>query len=76
PTPGQPVPNPTPAPNPTPGTPGTPGTPAPEPGKPGDTGNVFYLSNDWVSTVAQQVFSYGRAADQVLIGDWDGDGVD
>ncbi|MGJ9436679.1 S8 family serine peptidase [Actinotignum sp. GS-2025b] len=77
PTPGQPVPNPTPAPNPTPGTPGTPGTPAPEPGtpgKPGDTGNVFYLSNDWVSTVAQQVFSYGRAADQVLIGDWDGDG--
>ncbi|MGJ9532641.1 LamG-like jellyroll fold domain-containing protein [Actinotignum sp. GS-2025b] len=65
-------PDPTPAP-----TPSATDKPTPEPGKhgkPGDTGNVFYLSNDWVSTVAQQVFSYGRAADQVLIGDWDGDG--
>ncbi|AIE82512.1 LamG-like jellyroll fold domain-containing protein [Actinotignum schaalii] len=59
--------NPDPTPAPTPST-------TDVPGKPGNTGNTFYLSNDWASTVAQTVFSYGRAADQVLIGDWNGDG--
>ncbi|MGJ9452494.1 LamG-like jellyroll fold domain-containing protein [Actinotignum sp. GS-2025c] len=48
-------------------------TPTP-PVKPGNTGNTFYLSNDWDSAATQPAFSYGRAADQVLIGDWDGDG--
>ncbi|MFE1523243.1 CAP domain-containing protein [Schaalia turicensis] len=59
--------SPAPAPKPTPGGPGT-DMPA--------TGNVFYVSNDWTSRQASNVFSYGRAGDEVLVGDWDGDGVD
>src|SRR5690606_24687204 len=35
----------------------------------------FFLSDDWSGT-AHHVFQYGRAADQVLIGDWNGDGTD
>ncbi|MDY5138434.1 ExeM/NucH family extracellular endonuclease [Actinotignum timonense] len=51
--------------------------PAPEPTQPAPTtGNMFYLSNTWQATVADLVFSYGRAGDEVLVGDWDGDGVD
>lgn len=46
------------------------------PGRPADTGNVFYVSNDWTSTQASSVFSYGRARDEVLVGDWNGDGTD
>ncbi len=49
-------------------------TPTPQPS--GDTGNVFYVSNDWTSTQASSVFSYGRARDEVLVGDWNGDGTD
>lgn len=37
---------------------------------------MFYVSNNWTATVAEHMFSYGRAGDQVLVGDWDGDGVD
>ena len=48
--------------------------PAPAPAP--STGNMFYLSNNWQTTVADLVFSYGRAGDEVLVGDWDGDGVD
>ncbi|MDE1654512.1 CAP domain-containing protein [Actinotignum schaalii] len=46
------------------------------PVRPADTGNVFYVSNDWTSTQASSVFSYGRARDEVLVGDWNGDGTD
>src|SRR5690606_23645392 len=35
----------------------------------------FHLSNDWRGTT-DEVFRYGRTGDEVLIGDWDGDGVD
>ncbi|MGY6604673.1 CAP domain-containing protein [Actinotignum sanguinis] len=58
----------------------SPAQPTPAPGGPGTdlpaTGNVFYVSNDWTSRQATSVFSYGRAGDEVLVGDWDGDGVD
>ena len=48
-------------------------TPTP-PVQPGNTGNTFHLSNDWDSTAAQPGFSYGRAGDEILAGDWNGDG--
>jgi len=35
----------------------------------------FFLSDDW-SGQAHHVFQYGRHTDEVLIGDWDGDGTD
>jgi len=35
----------------------------------------FFLSNDWAGTT-HHAFQYGRHADEVLIGDWDGDGTD
>ncbi|WP_226924468.1 ExeM/NucH family extracellular endonuclease [Georgenia satyanarayanai] len=35
----------------------------------------FFLSNDWSGT-AHYAFQYGRRTDEVLIGDWDGDGRD
>ncbi|MDY5147635.1 hypothetical protein DDD64_01600 [Actinotignum sanguinis] len=64
-------PDPTPAPDSTPA-PSPSATDVPE--KPGNTGNTFYLSNDWDSAGAPQEFSYGRAGDEVLAGDWNGDG--
>ncbi|WP_152188741.1 amidase [Georgenia satyanarayanai] len=51
------------------GEPGT--TPAPQPSR----SPVFHLSNDWRGTTAVS-FPYGRSTDEVLIGDWDGDGTD
>ncbi|WP_413451054.1 ThuA domain-containing protein [Georgenia phoenicis] len=45
--------------------------PGPVPG----TGEGFYLSNNWRGTTAHH-FQYGRSTDEVLIGDWDGDGTD
>ncbi|WP_324650820.1 ThuA domain-containing protein [Georgenia sp. H159] len=48
--------------------------PGPGPG-PLPGGEGFYLSNDWKGTT-HHAFVYGRSSDQVLIGDWDGDGVD
>ncbi|MEZ7898933.1 MAG: 5'-nucleotidase C-terminal domain-containing protein [Flaviflexus sp.] len=39
-------------------------------------GNWMYVSNDWTSSQAGIEFGYGRASDEVLVGDWDGDGVD
>ena len=35
----------------------------------------FFLSDDWSGT-AHHVFQYGRHTDEVLIGDWNGDGTD
>lgn len=46
-----------------------------EPAAPG-VGNGFYISNLWESTSVDAAFSYGRTSDEVLVGDWDGDGVD
>ncbi|MEE6283016.1 alpha/beta hydrolase domain-containing protein [Georgenia sp. MJ170] len=44
--------------------------PDPEPQRYG-----FFLNNDW-DAWADIVFQYGRHADEVFIGDWDGDGKD
>ena len=83
PTPDKPAPSPEPTPgtDPTPGTPDPSPTPSPEPtpepsepAVPESHGNANYLSNSWTSTVADLVFSYGRAGDEVLVGDWTGDG--
>ncbi|PYG00594.1 Glycosyl hydrolases family 2, sugar binding domain [Georgenia satyanarayanai] len=48
----------------------TTGTPAPD-----TRGAEFHLSNTWRGSTDVH-FMYGRWADEVLIGDWDGDGVD
>ncbi|GAA4286908.1 hypothetical protein GCM10022262_12670 [Georgenia daeguensis] len=53
----------------TPTEPTAPTAPAPEP----EFG--FFLNDAW-SAKANHVFSYGRHTDRVLVGDWDGDGVD
>ena len=39
-------------------------------------GNVFHLRNALSGGAADVSFTYGKASDQVLVGDWDGDGVD
>ncbi len=39
-------------------------------------GNTFYVSYDNTSTTADVTFNYGKSTDEVLVGDWDGDGVD
>jgi len=39
-------------------------------------GNTFYISYSNENTTADLVFTYGRTDDEVLVGDWDGDGVD
>ncbi len=39
-------------------------------------GNVYYFKNSLSNGEADKVVAYGRAGDEVLIGDWDGDGVD
>ncbi len=36
---------------------------------------TFHLNNGWGPN-AHSVFTYGRSADEVLIGDWDGNGTD
>ncbi|WP_413452243.1 gamma-glutamyltransferase [Georgenia phoenicis] len=36
----------------------------------------FFLSNGWAGGKADLAFAYGRHTDEVLIGDWDGDGTD
>jgi len=40
-----------------------------------ETDAGFFLNNSW-DTTADHVFVYGRFTDEVLIGDWDGDGTD
>src|SRR5690606_1091714 len=52
-----------------PGTPTTPTTPGPTPA----TG--FFLNDSWGPT-ATYAFQYGRATDEVFVGDWDGNGTD
>jgi hypothetical protein len=49
-----------------------PGDPEPVPPSPG---RGFYLNDGWDAR-ADHAFSYGRAGDEVLVGDWDGDGTD
>ncbi|MCC8029686.1 MAG: FMN-binding protein, partial [Lachnospiraceae bacterium] len=39
-------------------------------------GNKFYVSYDLESGDADLVFTFGKETDEVLIGDWDGDGID
>ncbi|MCM3661064.1 hypothetical protein M3148_08675 [Georgenia satyanarayanai] len=41
----------------------------------GGGGPTFYLNNGW-GPHAHNVFDYGRRADEVFIGDWDGNGTD
>ncbi|MGC5628702.1 metallophosphoesterase [Georgenia sp. Z1344] len=50
--------------------------PEPEPGPepvPPTPGRGFYLNDGW-DAVAEHEFSFGRVGDEVLVGDWDGDG--
>ncbi|MGO1511597.1 MAG: alkaline phosphatase, partial [Actinomycetales bacterium] len=54
-----------------PGDPGEPGDPEP----PADLEHGFFLTDGW-SDRAEHVFRYGRYSDDVLVGDWDGDGAD
>ncbi|MEZ7898781.1 MAG: CAP domain-containing protein [Flaviflexus sp.] len=50
--------------------------PAPDP-EPEPTGkNYFHITNDWNSLTIAQSFVYGRAGDEVIVGDWDGNGTD
>ncbi|MGC5628578.1 alkaline phosphatase [Georgenia sp. Z1344] len=49
--------------------------PEPEPEPPAHQDHGFFLSNDWEGTT-HHAFRYGRYSDDVLIGDWDGDGTD
>ncbi|MGO1510333.1 MAG: glycoside hydrolase family 3 N-terminal domain-containing protein, partial [Actinomycetales bacterium] len=49
-----------------------PGEPEPVPPTPG---RGFYLNDGWDAN-AEHEFSYGRVGDEVLVGDWDGDGTD
>ncbi len=46
-----------------------------EPEEPTEQQFGFFLNDAW-DTTANHVFMYGRFADEVLIGDWDGDGTD
>ncbi|MCC8102402.1 MAG: hypothetical protein LIP11_09170 [Clostridiales bacterium] len=39
-------------------------------------GNTFYINYTLEGGNADLTFTYGRASDEVLIGDWDGDGID
>ncbi|WP_182049957.1 hypothetical protein [Changpingibacter yushuensis] len=39
-------------------------------------GNYYYFSNTLNGGQADSVVVYGKASDTVLVGDWDGDGVD
>ena len=43
---------------------------------PPDDGRRFYVSNHLAGGYADAVFSYGHATDEVLVGDWNGDGRD
>src|SRR5699024_7089482 len=54
---------------------GTVEVPAGETPAPPNVGNGYYLNDGW-DAVAEREFSFGRAADEVLVGDWDGDGTD
>ncbi|MGO1562981.1 MAG: alkaline phosphatase [Actinomycetaceae bacterium] len=47
----------------------------PEPEPPAHQDHGFFLSNDWQGTT-HHAFRYGRDEDEVLVGDWDGDGTD
>ncbi|MGO1509058.1 MAG: choice-of-anchor I family protein [Actinomycetales bacterium] len=49
----------------------------PEPGEPTPptVGRGFYLNDGWDAD-AEHEFSFGRVGDEVLVGDWDGDGAD
>src|SRR5690606_34241416 len=49
--------------------------PEPEPEQPGEQRYGFFLNNGW-GPWADVAFHYGRHTDEVLVGDWDGDGRD
>jgi len=39
-------------------------------------GNIYYFSYSLKSGEADKMIAYGKSTDDVLVGDWDGDGVD
>ncbi len=47
-----------------------------EPAEPGEPLQYGFFLNDGWDGQAEHVFQYGRYTDEVLIGDWDGDGTD
>ncbi|MGC5616987.1 S8 family serine peptidase [Georgenia sp. Z1491] len=38
--------------------------------------STFFTSNTWADGPAEYTYEFGRPDDEVLVGDWDGDGVD
>ncbi|WP_223147647.1 gamma-glutamyltransferase [Georgenia wutianyii] len=46
------------------------------PPRPAEPPYGFFLTNTWRGGQADAAFVYGRSTDEVLIGDWDGDGDD
>jgi subtilisin family serine protease len=47
--------------------------PTPPPAGPVAT---FYASNTWADGPAEYTYTFGQPTDEILVGDWDGDGVD
>ncbi|MEZ7897551.1 MAG: phosphodiester glycosidase family protein [Flaviflexus sp.] len=45
-------------------------TPAPT------SGNLFYFANSWAQHTEDQRIAFGRYGDELIVGDWDGDGAD
>ncbi|MCW1063426.1 hypothetical protein OJ587_12360, partial [Streptococcus anginosus] len=39
-------------------------------------GNQIFIQNSLTGGVADEVISFGRADDTIVVGDWDGDGRD
>ena len=39
-------------------------------------GNTFYINYDFEGGEADLIFTYGQGTDEVLVGDWNGDGID
>ncbi|MEZ7898819.1 MAG: sugar-binding protein [Flaviflexus sp.] len=51
-------------------------TDAPEEPTAPTKGNLFFVANSWTTTSADETVVFGRKGDEVLVGDWDGDGKD
>lgn len=46
------------------------------PAPPSGPVSTFFTANSWADGPAEYTYEFGRPSDQVLVGDWDGDGVD
>ncbi|MCD7921423.1 MAG: hypothetical protein LUG27_03140 [Clostridiales bacterium] len=39
-------------------------------------GNICYIKNSIASGASDMTVAYGKSTDEILVGDWDGDGYD